>query len=76
MTRAWVLLPLALVLAAVALVDGWRAEVVAHAAAAPAAAARDDGLRRCREAGEPAAADPACRAVWRAARARFLGGRP
>ena len=75
MTRAWVLLPLALVLAAVALVDGWRAEVVARAAA-PAAAARDDGLRHCREAGESAAADPTCRTVWRAARARFLGGRP
>lgn len=75
MSRAWILLPLALALAVVALVDGWRAEVVPRAVR-PAGAARDDGLRRCREAGEPAASDPACRAVWRAARARFLGVRP
>ncbi len=37
--------------------------------------AKDEaGLGRCREMGEPAKDDPACRAAWAAARGRFFGG--
>jgi conjugative transfer region protein TrbK len=34
----------------------------------------DAGLARCREMGEGAKDDPACRAAWASARARFFGG--
>lgn len=43
----------------------------------PAVASRDPDLARCRDLGEAAQADDACRAAWAAARARFFdGGRP
>ncbi|AYV47540.1 hypothetical protein CFHF_06450 [Caulobacter flavus] len=44
--------------------------------AAPAAVERvqgDAALARCRDLGEAAAGDPACRAAWADARARFFG---
>lgn len=34
---------------------------------------RDSALARCRTIGEGAARDPACRAAWAKARARFFG---
>ena len=34
----------------------------------------DPALARCRDEGERAKDDPACRAAWAAARARFFGG--
>ncbi len=42
---------------------------------APAAvASRDPDLARCRDLGTAAQDDPACRAAWTAARARFFDG--
>ncbi len=38
-------------------------------------ARRDPDLARCQAAGEEAGRDPSCREAWRAARARFFGGR-
>jgi conjugative transfer region protein TrbK len=40
----------------------------------PSAAARDPDLARCRDLGEAAQADNACRVAWAAARARFFDG--
>jgi len=40
----------------------------------PSAAARDPDLARCRDLGEAAQGDEACRAAWAAARARFFDG--
>ncbi|MBI1687044.1 putative entry exclusion protein TrbK-alt [Caulobacter hibisci] len=43
--------------------------------AAVAVAERDDQLGRCRDLGEAAKEDVACRQAWAAARARFFGER-
>ncbi|PZR36676.1 putative entry exclusion protein TrbK-alt [Caulobacter segnis] len=43
--------------------------------AAPAVAERDDQLGRCRDLGEAAQDDDACRRAWAVARARFFGER-
>jgi conjugative transfer region protein TrbK len=43
-------------------------------AAPVAVASRDPDLARCRDLGTAALDDPACRAAWAAARARFFDG--
>jgi len=74
-SRLWLVVPVGLLLAALAFGRLERPAAPGRLAA-DAAGAEADGLRSCREEGEGAASDEACRAVWRAARARFLGARP